>query len=78
MTIEIPEALRSVTRDEILTFAKEGVVFLPAIIDPEFVGKMAGPVERALTSPETADVGAFAGGSAAPAFRAGSNHWRVD
>jgi ectoine hydroxylase-related dioxygenase (phytanoyl-CoA dioxygenase family) len=78
VTIEIPGALRSVTRDEILTFAKEGVVFLPAIIDPEFVGAMAGPVERALTSPETADVGAFAGGSAAPAFRAGSNHWRVD
>ncbi|MSV68324.1 MAG: hypothetical protein F2877_04520, partial [Actinobacteria bacterium] len=50
MTIEIPGALRSVTRDEVLTFAQEGVVFLPAIIDPEFVSAMAGPVERALIS----------------------------
>jgi ectoine hydroxylase-related dioxygenase (phytanoyl-CoA dioxygenase family) len=78
VTIEIPGALRTVTSDEILSFAREGVVFLPGILPPEFVSAMAAPVERALTSPETADVGAFAGGGASPAFRAGSNHWRVD
>ena len=78
VTIEIPGALRRITEEEIATFALEGVVFLPAIISPEFVETMAAPVERALISPETADVGAFAGGGPAPVFRAGSNHWRVD
>lgn len=80
--------------DEVATFARDGVVILPAILDPALVAAMDAPVERALSSRTMADLGALAGATSAPeraegeaassatppvgTFSGGIDHWRSD
>lgn len=71
-------ARREVTTEEVAAFDRDGFVVLRGILDPAVVLAMAEPVDRALSAPETADVGAFAGKGEQPAFRAGVDHWRAD
>ena len=82
---------RPITTDEIDTFWRDGVVVLRDALDVDVVAAMAGPVERALTAPETTDMTtmraalADAGMSvleesepATGSFLSGLDHWVAD
>jgi ectoine hydroxylase-related dioxygenase (phytanoyl-CoA dioxygenase family) len=68
----------SVTPEQVAAFQADGVVCLRGALDPLVVSAMAEPVERALTGPETADLGSLTGRNDQPAFVAGVDHWRTD
>ena len=73
--IELLAPVRSVTADEVARFAEAGVVHLVGILDQRLLEAMAEPLERVLTGPEVADLGAMLG-SPGPAFAAGTDHFR--
>ncbi len=63
---------------DIETFRRDGVVCLRGVLDRDLVDAMAGPVEAAIHSEQSADLSALAGAPADRArFVAGVDHWRA-
>jgi len=83
-------AVRSITREERVVFATDGVVCLRRALDPAVVDAMAPAVERALASRATVDLTAMVAGledagmtvertgAAGGRFASGIDHWRED
>ncbi len=74
------EPSRPVTDAEIAAFRRDGVVHLPGIIPLAWIEALVEPVDAVGRGGELADLGAMAPGADpdAPAFRAGTDHWRHD
>jgi ectoine hydroxylase-related dioxygenase (phytanoyl-CoA dioxygenase family) len=67
-----------VTRDDIETFWRDGVVCLRRVLPRDLIDAMAEPVDAAIAGEQSADLSALAGAPAARArFVAGVDHWRT-
>ena len=75
------------TEDQRRTFATDGVVLVPGVLDPAVLQAMAGPVAATLLDPSTGgdltEMGALLDGAAEPVpeargrFRGGVDHWQT-
>lgn len=74
------EPVRSVTEAEVEAFWRDGVVHLPGILPTSWLDALAEPLERVLSDGGAVDLGVLADEpvAGAPAFTAGTDHWRVD
>lgn len=68
----------SISEADISAFWHDGVVCLRGVVPPEWLQRVAAPVEATLTSGEAADLGALADPGEAGRFSAGVDHWRTN
>lgn len=82
----LQDPIRPVTQAEVETFWQDGVVLLRGILDTDWLDALAGPLEQTISQGESVNLGTMASGSVsdsdsnpdAPAFSAGTDHWRHD
>ncbi len=84
----LQDPIRPVTQAEVETFWRDGVVLLRGILDTDWLDALAGPLEQTISQGEAVNLGSMAPDSSsisgsdfdrdAPAFSAGTDHWRHD
>ena len=84
----LQDPIRPVTQAEVETFWQDGVVLLRGILDTDWLDALAGPLEQTISQGESVNLGIMAPDSGsvsgsdsnpdAPAFSAGTDHWRHD
>ena len=84
----LQDPIRPVTQAEVETFWQDGVVLLRGILDTDWLDALAGPLEQTISQGESVNLGTMAPASDsvsgsdsnpdAPAFSAGTDHWRHD
>jgi len=84
----LQDPIRPVAQAEVETFWRDGVVLLRGILDTDWLDALAGPLEQTISQGESVNLGIMAPDSSsvsgsdsnpdAPAFSAGTDHWRHD